>query len=263
VVVVEGPGPLVKVCGLTRAADAVLAASLGAWALGLVFAESPRRVEPEEARALVAEVAAGRGPAEPLPCRSAGVGVKAAAAPRIVGVFRDASPAEVAAVVVHAGLDGVQLHGQESPRDVRRLREALARRGRSPLVIKALSVAVEGDGAAGGHVAAAEAARLEERAAAFRPVADLLLVDTCVAGAAGGTGVPFPWPVARRISALGPVLVAGGLRPETAAAALRQSGAAGVDLSSGLEAAPGVKDEAAMRRLFAALGRRSKEAGDR
>ena len=260
-----GALPLVKVCGLTRAADASLAASLGVWALGFVFAESPRQVSPEQARAVAREVTQGAPAGGTRRGRVAALERAAAVRPRLVGVFRDATLENVAATVDEVGLDGVQLHGAESPADVVRLRDLVAGRGRPLLVIKALGVRVEAndDGMPAGRVGATEAARLEERAAAFRPVVDLLLLDTCVGGVAGGTGVSFPWEAARPLAASGPVLVAGGLKPETARAALRLTGAAGVDISSGVETAPGAKDQAALRRLFMELSRPTEEDRDR
>lgn len=85
--------PLVKVCGITDGVDARQAAEAGADLLGLVFAESPRRVDPAQAAAIRAAVPAAR----------------------LVGVFRDQAPAEVLAAVRAADLDLIQLHGSESP----------------------------------------------------------------------------------------------------------------------------------------------------
>jgi hypothetical protein len=175
------PGPVVKICGLTRLEDAVLARDLGAWALGFVFAPSPRRLAPAAARVLIDGVARtprGRiGP--PTEGRYAPV-----PAPLSVGVFGDVSAAEIARVVEQVGLDAVQLHGESGP-GARSVREALAgwksplrlagghlsdersvngreldplgaARGAAPgsrgvLIIQAVPVAVEDHGRAGLH----------------------------------------------------------------------------------------------------------------
>ena len=101
-------GPVVKICGLTRVEDVVLAAELGAWALGFVFAPSPRRLTPAAARGLIAEAAErlARGTV-----RAGGAG--RARLPLTVGVFGDAPADEIAEVAGIVGLDAVQLHGAD------------------------------------------------------------------------------------------------------------------------------------------------------
>ncbi|MHB1342859.1 MAG: phosphoribosylanthranilate isomerase [Thermoleophilia bacterium] len=213
--------PAVKVCGLTRAADVHAAAVGGAWAVGFVLAESPRRVTMEQAGVLV------RSLRDHYP-RSAG--------PLAVGVFVDDCPERVAAVVRTVGFDVVQLHGAESPYQVARIAEAVP----EAAVIKVIAVE---------HGTAAEACILA-RVRTFAPVADAVLLDTRVRDRVGGTGVSFRWSLAREAARLLPVLVAGGIGPDNAARALAESRAWGIDASSALEVEPGVKDAEAMMRLL-------------
>ncbi len=126
-------GPVVKLCGLTRVEDVLAARAVGAWALGFIFAPSPRRLTPAEARRLLdqaqKEIAAGRagvGGATPgqTALRPAGEG----RGPLTVGVFVDAGPEEIAAVIRYVGLDAVQLHGPTAP-PAGAVREALGRLG--------------------------------------------------------------------------------------------------------------------------------------
>lgn len=213
--------PAAKVCGLTRQADVLAAAAGGAWAVGFVLAASPRRVTIDGAAELV------RSLRERYP---AGTG------PLTVGVFVDEAPEVVAAAVRIAGLDGVQLHGEESPYRVGRIRETVP----ETVVIK--TIAVE-------HGTAAEAS-IVARARSFAPVVDAVLLDTRVRDRVGGTGISFRWSLARTAARLLPVLVAGGIGPDNAVRALEESQAWGVDASSGLELEPGVKDAEAVVRFL-------------
>jgi phosphoribosylanthranilate isomerase len=225
--------PLVKVCGLTRLEDVALAVALGAWAVGFVFAPSPRRVTAEQARPLVlAAQAAGRdaaprgGPARP---------------PLTVGVFVDSTAAEIAATVDAAGLDAVQLHGSEP--GARAVRDALGDRAPHVMIIQVIPVQAGGSAAAELRVAVAAAGE----------AADLLLFDTRSEARFGGTGTAFPWTQAREAAGGRAFLVAGGIGPGNAREALAASGAIGIDVSSGVEDSPGVKDEGSLRALFAAV----------
>jgi phosphoribosylanthranilate isomerase len=99
-------GPVVKICGLTRLADVLLAARLGAWALGFVFAPSPRRLAPAAARELIVQ-ASDRLLRQDPSCDGRCV----ATLPLTVGVFGDAPAEEIAEAAEAAGVDAVQLHG--------------------------------------------------------------------------------------------------------------------------------------------------------
>ena len=205
----------IKICGVTRAEDAIAAASLGATHIGLVFyAKSPRCIDVADAEALA------------LDLRAAAVD-GGFAAPSVVGLFVDAGEtliAEAAPFLTH-----VQLHGRESPERCADLAAAFG----LP-IIKAVSVAGPDDVAA---------------AAAYEAVVDMLLFDAKPPPAStrpGGNGVTFDWSLASKWSEDTPFLLAGGLTDAnvgTAVAACRGSTAfAGVDVSSGVESSPGVKD---------------------
>lgn len=205
---------VIKICGVTRAEDAMFAASLGATHIGLVFyAKSPRCIDVADAEALT------------LDLRAAAVGD--IAMPSIVGLFVDAGEtliAEAAPFLTH-----LQLHGRESPERCADLAAAFG----LP-IIKAVSVAGPDDVAA---------------AAAYGSVVDMLLFDAKPPPAStrpGGNGVTFDWSLASKWSGDTPFLLAGGLTDAnvgTAVAAGRGSSAfAGVDVSSGVESSPGVKD---------------------
>ncbi|MDI3256250.1 MAG: phosphoribosylanthranilate isomerase [Kyrpidia sp.] len=191
----------IKACGFTRAEDVKAAEKAGVDWLGFVLAPSKRRVDVEQAAAL-------RGVTR-LPC---------------MGVFVDTDREEVWETACRVGLDGVQLHGRESPADCRRLRRA------GLFVVKAFS-AVED---------------VPEAVAAYRGTVDAVLVDAGVAGARGGRGQTFEWrhiPEWRRRAEGIFLWIAGGLRPDNVEELLREYRPDGVDVSSGIEAGcPGIKD---------------------
>ena len=205
----------VKICGLRDAAQLAAAVEAGARYVGFVFfPKSPRAVTPEEAALLVAEVP---------------VGVAR------VGLFVNPDDALIEAVLAVAPLDILQLHGAESPDRVAEIR---ARFGLP--VMKAVGVSGPDD-----------LAQLTE----YGLVADMLLVDAkAPAGAVlpGGNGLAFDWRLLVGRRWLRPWMLAGGLTPENVAEAVRLTGAPVVDVSSGVESAPGVKDVARIRAFVAA-----------
>ncbi len=216
-----GPAPArpavrVKVCGLTTEAQVEAAAAAGAAYLGLVFfARSPRAVTPAQARDLAL---------------AAPVGVAK------VGLVVDASDAEFDAILDVVPLDMIQLHGGETPERVAAVR---ARWGLP--VIKALGVAAPAD---------------LDALASYATVADQLLLDAKAApGAArpGGNGRSFDWSLLDGRAPRTPWMLSGGLTPGNVAGAVRATGARQVDVSSGVESAPGVKDAALVRAFMAAL----------
>jgi phosphoribosylanthranilate isomerase len=200
----------VKVCGLTRAADAERAVRLGAAYLGVVLAESPRRAGALAMRDIV----------------EASDGVP------VFGVFVDASVDEILRHRDRAGLAGAQLHG-DYPAAVR---ERLAREEMQ--VWSVLRVAGEKD-----------LERLDELAAG----ATVVLVEPRVDGAHGGTGAALPLELAalarERLSGARMAL-AGGLRPETVERAVALVRPDIVDVSSGVESAPGIKDADLLARFL-------------
>ncbi len=222
------PPLTVKVCGLSEPAGLDAALEAGADMVGFVFfPASPRHVTPATARALGARVE-GRA--------------------RIVALSVDADDATLAAIVAALAPDLLQLHGAETPERV-----ALVRERFGLPVMRAIGLATSADLAA---------------IAAFDAVADRLLFDAKPPGKApaggaalpGGNGVAFDWTLLRGLRTRAPWLLAGGLRPDTVAAALRETGAPGLDVSSGVERAPGVKDPAAIARFVAAARRAAHDA---
>ena len=199
----------VKICGITNLEDALLAADLGAHALGFIFyPNSPRKVEVEAAREIISQ----------LP-------------PFIltVGVFVDEEPQTVRDVAARAGLDWLQLHGQESPDYCR----SLGRR-----VIKAFRIQDESS---------------FTEVACYRGAVQALLLDTYKKGQVGGTGETFNWNLARQARQYGPIILAGGLTPANVAQAITAAQPQAVDVASGVEALPGKKDPEKLRAFFAAV----------
>lgn len=212
----------VKICGLTRPEDAALAAGLDAWAIGVIFAaESPRRVSLEQAAAV-------------LDAGSRSVSDQAGAELLRVGVFVNAGMEEIEAAVRACGLDAVQLHGEESPEFCASAGKQLGAR-----VIK--TIRVSGPDSVAGVV---------------RFDTDFVLLDTYDPERHGGTGESFDWSLLAsfpREERQRRLVLAGGLGPENIAAAVRATTPFAVDVSSGVESAPGIKDPGKLTSLFAAI----------
>jgi len=212
----------VKFCGLTRPEDAALGASLGAAFLGVVFAPSPRRVDAAAARKVFAQLDG----------------------PKRVGVFGTEAPQDIARIADEAGLDVVQLHGDPTSQDVAAVRALFD--GEVWAACR-----IDGDRLPG-HIDALVAA------------ADRILVDTHTGpGAAlGGSGVQFAWEsvaqLLMRLRGQTPLVVAGGLRPDNVGRAIEALSPDVVDVSSGVEAAPGIKDASLMRAFAQAVGATTK-----
>jgi phosphoribosylanthranilate isomerase len=207
----------VKVCGLTRAADARAAAQLGARYLGVVFAGGPRTLDAEAARRVL---------------DGGGVNVDR------VGVFGNADVATIALAVSEAKLDIVQLHADPDSAKVRAIQEASGAR------VWAV-VRVEGPLDAG------------ELHALWKS-ADAVVLDSKVKGVLGGTGVAFDWreaghttPRARE----GRLVVAGGLTATNVGEAIETLSPDVVDVSSGVESSPGIKDHARIADFIEAVRR--------
>ena len=209
---------LVKICGITRPQDAELAIGLGARAVGFVFwPDSPRRIDPRAAQTIAAGVPAGVAK---------------------VGVFVDETAEEIARVMDEVGLDVAQLHGHESPEFCRALKVRLG--SDAPAVPRRVIKAIGLKN--GGPVAVGE----------FD--ADiLLLLDAHDPERRGGTGKTVNWDVARDIAAMRPAILAGGLNAANIKLAIRSVRPYGIDVSSGVESSPGIKDPNRMRSFFEAL----------
>lgn len=207
----------VKICGITSVADALAAADAGADAIGLNFYRPSRRCVSLAVAEQIVDV---------LPERVAAV-----------GLFVNAPVQEVCQVADRLRLDVVQLHGDEPPEFIAQLG---ARR-----VMKAFRPVAQRLDDVWRYLSAA--------AAAGKPV-DLALFDAAVAGQYGGTGQPADWEAARHFTRCGgpPLVLAGGLTPDNVSQAIHAARPAGVDTSSGVERAAGVKDHDKLRRFAAA-----------
>jgi phosphoribosylanthranilate isomerase len=208
----------VKICGITNWTDARSAIESGADLLGFNFvATSPRYVTPAEARRMVKKLRR-----------------KILA----VGVFQNESEAKMLQIARRVGLDVLQLHGDETPAMVERLRRKL---GVVKSVIKALRVRKP-----------FRAGQFTSQLAAYKR-ADAILLDGYSRKARGGTGKTFDWKIARRAKRHARIFLAGGLTPENVGEAIRTAKPYGVDVCSGVESRPGKKDPAKLRGLLRAV----------
>lgn len=197
----------VKICGITNWADAKRAVEAGADFLGFNFyRRSPRHISPTKARQIVRR----------LPKRV-----------RAVGVFVNEREARMLDIARTVRLDMLQLHGEESPAEVARLRRSLP-------VIKA--------------VRASKSFRPAQLAKFKR--ASAILLDGFDRRLRGGTGKTFDWRIARRAKRYGRIFLAGGLIPENIGDAIRAAEPYAVDVCSGVEAKPGKKDPKRVRELM-------------
>ncbi len=218
---------IVKICGVTTLDDALMAAEAGADMIGLNFyPQSPRRVEPAAAKKIAAALRARPNP------------------PALVGVFVNETAERMKAVLDECNLDWAQLSGDE-PDDVLRAmggRAFMALRNRSDDLSRQRQRATQ---------AAATEISCDLRSA-HRPD---LLVDAHVPGAFGGTGQTTDWESAAQIAKGTRMLLAGGLTPANVAEAVRRVRPWGVDVASGVESAPGVKDAEKVKAFIEAARR--------
>lgn len=204
----------VKICGLTTQDTLDVALDAGADAVGFVFfAKSPRNIAPEAA-ARLADRARGRA--------------------RIVALTVDAGDEELAVIMQQTRPDVLQLHGHESPARVAELK-----RRYQTEIWKALPVGEAADLAAAGAYESADRILLDARPpkGATRP---------------GGNAVPFDWTLLAALDRTKPFVLSGGLTPENVGEAIRITAAPAVDVSSGVESAPGVKDPDRIRAFIQA-----------
>ena len=204
----------VKICGLTNLDDALAAVEAGADYLGFIFyPKSPRRITLAACAAISAELA------------------RRGVAANTVGVFVNTPATEVAAIMQACGLRLAQLHGDEGPEQL------------SPLWGRAL-MAVRDPAA----ISDDELQTLS----GFSPGQPAFLVDAPAPNLYGGSGQLADWQAAARLAARYAIFLAGGLNPANVAAAVARVKPWGVDVASGVEAAPGKKDHAMIRDFVAA-----------
>lgn len=206
----------IKFCGLTRPADVRVAIDLGAAFVGAVFAGGPRAVTGQQARALFDGVSG----------------------PRRVGVFADQSIDEIARVAHMAELDVIQLHADPTPEFM-----SLAKAATGLETWAAVRIATSFD---------------QDNLQALASSADAILFDSRRDGALGGTGHAFDWGMLTNMldqhrEDRPRFILAGGLTPALVSAAIAAVRPDIVDVSSGVESAPGVKDPALMRAFVSAV----------
>jgi phosphoribosylanthranilate isomerase len=201
---------------MTRQQDAALGAEIGATYIGVVFAEGRRRVTPLQGKAIL---------------DAAGETVKRA------GVFGTNDPDEISRAAETARLDVVQLHADPTPEDVRAI-------GRS----------FSGDIWAAVRIAST---KIPPEAESLFEIADGVVLDARSEKGLGGTGEALPWDDLAadlaRDRGNSAVVLAGGLKPTNVASAIRTLAPDVVDVSSGIESAPGIKDPWLMREFYAAV----------
>ncbi|MFC1872160.1 phosphoribosylanthranilate isomerase [Chloroflexota bacterium] len=211
----------VKICGLTKAEDAITAAAAGADLLGFIMAESRRRVTIGQARDLVQAVKAHGYTGE------------------LVGVFVNEPADTINQVAAYAGFGRVQLSGDETPEDARNVNIP---------IIKVIRVSP-----------ATQTEHISAEIFTWREATGpktLFLLDTAQRGAYGGTGKVFNWQVAAGVAQTEPIIVAGGLTPKNVAELVLKVKPFGADVSSGVETG-GLKDGV----KIAAFVRAAKMAG--
>lgn len=204
----------IKICGTTNRDDAWAAVAAGVDALGFIFAEkSPRCISPEDAKKIIVEL-------PPFV--------------DLVGVFVDKDPTELEEIVHYCGLNHVQLHGQESPEYCKEL----ASRFPVTRIMKAFRVS--------------DMSRVADFVQ-YNDVVSGFLLDTYSKGQSGGTGKTFNWDIIPTLGLKRPFILAGGLSPENIEAAITNVQPYAVDINSGIELSPGVKDHEKLQDIVAKI----------
>ncbi len=206
----------VKICGTTNLEDAQAAVDAGADALGFVFAQSPRRISPHEAKGIIAA----------LPRKV-----------ETVGVFVNQKSRVILETAEKAGLTGVQLHGDETLEFAHELRDGAGAAGTKLRIYKAIAMK-----------------RLTAGGLNFALPKKLISAYVLDSGSwtkRGGTGKKFDWkqaaPLVRFVGGRFDLIIAGGLNPQNVAKAIRLFRPWGVDVVSGVEREPGKKDHEKVR----------------
>lgn len=197
----------VKICGIRNLNDAIFVADHGADAIGFVFAKSIRKVSKEKVRAIIRK----------LP-------------PFIttVGLFVNETAENIESACRYCGLDAIQLHGNESPDIINKLKDYKT--------IKAFRIQNEKD-----------ISPIKK----YRP--DAILLDGYSEKKMGGTGISFDWKIVKKLKTSIPIIVAGGLTHLNVSQAIRIVNPYGVDVSSGVESQPGKKDRKMIKKFIDAV----------
>ncbi|HZD59047.1 MAG TPA: phosphoribosylanthranilate isomerase [Anaerolineae bacterium] len=207
----------VKICGITNKEDAFLAAELGANALGFVFAESPRKISPDNAAKIISQL-------PPFVMT--------------VGVFVNQPARDVKAIAEYCHLDALQLHGDETRAYCRQFRQK---------VIKAFRMR--------NYTEIEDWLFKEDEHEATTPLdpdrgVAAYLVDAYARGKYGGTGLHLNWELVRNLESRKPIILAGGLNHKNVALAVKVVRPYAVDVSSGIELKPGKKDKYKLREFM-------------
>lgn len=201
----------VKICGITQKKDALFAATHGADAIGVVNVKGSKRFTDLEKAEEIFRIS------PPLISRVL------VASPKDIDDVKDIEE-------IHA--DCIQLHGDESVEFIQEIRD-----NSDLLIIKQIPVINE---------------KSIEQARIYSEIADAILLDTKIKGELGGTGKTHDWDISKKIveSVGTPVILAGGLNPDNVAEAIKEVGPYAVDIASGVEAEPGIKDPEKVRRFI-------------
>ena len=199
----------VKICGIKNLEDAIFAADYGTDAIGFVFAKSIRKVSKEKARAIVRKL-------PPFVTT--------------VGLFVNETAEDIEAACRFCGLDAIQLHGNEPPNILNKLKDFKT--------IKAFRIQNEKD---------------INPIKKYKPNA--ILLDGYSENKMGGTGTSFDWKIVKKLKTSIPIIVAGGLTHLKVSRAIKIIKPYGVDVSSGVESAPGKKDKKLIKQFIDAVKR--------
>lgn len=197
----------VKICGIKKLQDAFFAVDYGADALGFVFAKSIRKVSKEKARAIIRKL-------PPFVTT--------------VGLFVNETVENMEATCVFCGLNAIQLHGNEPPNIINKLKNFKT--------IKAFRIQNEKD---------------ISSIKTYKPSA--ILLDGYSENQMGGTGISFDWKIVRKLKTSIPIIVAGGLTHSNVSQAVKIVKPYGVDVSSGVETKPGQKDKRLIKKFIDAV----------
>jgi phosphoribosylanthranilate isomerase len=200
----------IKICGITNLKDAFTAVYSGADALGFIFADSPRKVTPAEAKKI----------SDSLPPYFTRI-----------GVFANTSPAEINKIAEECSLDAVQLHGNESAEDCRKIKKRIIK-----------TIIIEDLGSL-------------DKIAEYEDIVSAFLFDTFSPDKLGGTGETFNWDILADLNKKvnKPIILAGGLNIDNIEKAIKTVNPYGVDLNSGVETEPGQKDHDKIREIIAKI----------
>lgn len=198
-------------CGVTRLADAMVAVEAGVDALGFIFyKKSPRYIDPEDARIII----------EQLPPFV-----------DVVGVFVDKKRSELQEIVQYCRLGYAQLHGKESPKYCERVTRIAA----PCRVLKVFRVNAE---------------LTRDQIMPYNEHVNGYLLDTYQKGVPGGTGESFDWALLEKLRFERPYILAGGINADNVVQAIKMARPHGVDVNSGVEVSPGVKDHDKIREFI-------------